>query len=341
LRALTDGVVLAKLKEVGEIACRAVSPDRGSRSHREPVRMRAEVDVNEADLERVKMGGSARVTPDAYPNHHYAAGGEALSAGQSPEGHAQGRSRSLSRTKLLPDMSTRVTFFADPPLPGAETPQKAVLVPAGSLQRDNDGSYVWVVADGRVHRANVETAGDAGDRVRVVSGLTGGEAVVVGDATLHEANASPRPARVEPPSGFLDRRGPRQNPRAGAACRGGRASSGARWITHSGGAATARSLGGGAGVTSSKSLRLAPTAGAGRYARDDCRTPATVVAWMRSPTRIGGAAPPSCVHLHLAAVAAQRTRCASCRPRREQPAIDAYRGHQCRDWTAQDAAAGS
>ena len=59
-------------------------------------------------------------------------------------------------------------------------------MPSGAVQRDNDGSYVWVVEEDRVRRTKVETAGDAGDRVRIVAGLVGGEAVVVGDTALHE-----------------------------------------------------------------------------------------------------------------------------------------------------------
>ena len=59
-----------------------------------------------------------------------------------------------------------------------------MLVPARALQRDNDGSFVWIVEDGRVRRAKVETSGEAGDRVRVVSGLNGGETLVVGEVSL-------------------------------------------------------------------------------------------------------------------------------------------------------------
>src|SRR5690606_18806151 len=96
--------------------------------------------------------------------------------------------------KLLPDMSVRVTFLADPPAPGEET-GKTVLVPAGALQRDNDGTYVWVVRDGRVARVDVVTAGDVGDRVRIASGLAGGEAVVVGDVALKEGQRVSTPER--------------------------------------------------------------------------------------------------------------------------------------------------
>ena len=93
LRAPTDGVVLAKLKEVGEIAVPGGFAGSGDLVRIANLSdMRAEVDVNEADLERVKMGGQALVTPGRVPRAALSgAGGEALSAGGPAEGHAEGR----------------------------------------------------------------------------------------------------------------------------------------------------------------------------------------------------------------------------------------------------------
>ena len=197
LRAPTDGVVLAKLKEVGEIAVPGGFAGSGDLVRIANLSdMRAEVDVNEADLERVRIGGRARVTPDAYPSRHYPA--EVIKL--YPQVDRQKGTLKVEvkilepDAKLLPDMSTRVTFLADPVASGASEVPRAVLVPGGALQRDNDGTYVWIVDGGRVRRAVVETAGDVGDRVRVVSGLSGGEAVVVGDTPLEEGRRVATPS---------------------------------------------------------------------------------------------------------------------------------------------------
>jgi HlyD family secretion protein len=198
LRAPTDGVVLAKLKEVGEIAVPGGFAGSGDLVRIANLTdMRAEVDVNEADLERVRMGGAARVTPDAYPDRHYAARVVKLYPQvDRQKGTLKVEVKILAPDeKLLPDMSTRVTFLADPPAAGSAPQAKAVLVPARALQRDNDGSFVWVVDDGRVRRADVETAGEAGDRVRVVSGLSGGETVVVGEHVLESGQRVEAAAR--------------------------------------------------------------------------------------------------------------------------------------------------
>jgi len=183
LRAPTDGVILAKLKEVGEIAVPGGFAGSG-----DLVRManltdiRAEVDVNEADLNRIHLGQRAQVTPDAYPDARYAAEVVKL----YPQVDRQKGTLKVEvhvlepDARLLPDMSARITFLADRPVtPEAERP--AVLIPASALRRDAAGNmFVWVVRDGRARQVAIETAGEVGDRVRVAKGLGGGEAVVVG-----------------------------------------------------------------------------------------------------------------------------------------------------------------
>jgi len=183
LRAPTDGVVLAKQKEVGEIAVPGGFAGSGDLVRLANLTdIRAEVDINEADLNRIRMGQRAQVTPDAYPDARYAAEVVKLYPQVNRQkGTLKVEVRVLEPdARLLPDMSARITFLADTPAPGqAEAP--AVLVPAPAVRRDaGGGSFVWVVRDGRAYRAGVETAGEVGDRVRVTSGLRGGEAVVVG-----------------------------------------------------------------------------------------------------------------------------------------------------------------
>jgi len=189
LRAPTDGVVLAKLKEVGEIAVPGGFAGSGDLIRLANLSdIRTEVDVNEADLSKVHIGQPAEVTPDAYNDARYAAEVVKL----YPQVDRQKGTLKIEvhilkpDARLLPDMSARVTFLSEPPAPGtAETP--VVLAPAAALRRDDHGdSFVWIMSDGQVHRGPVETAGNVGDRVRIASGLAGGEAVVLGDTTLRD-----------------------------------------------------------------------------------------------------------------------------------------------------------
>ena len=174
LRAPGDGVVLAKLKEVGEIAVPGGFAGSGDLIRLANLDdMRAEVDVNEADLHRVHMGQPAEVAPDAYPEAHYAATVVKL----YPQVDRQKGTLKVEvhiekpDDKLLPDMSARITFLA--PLPPPVDGAPLVLVPSAALRRDGDGgAFVWLVDDGHVRRATVETAGTGLDPVPVSKGLS-------------------------------------------------------------------------------------------------------------------------------------------------------------------------
>jgi RND family efflux transporter MFP subunit len=188
LRAPADGVVLAKLKEVGEIAVPGGFAGSGDLIRLANLNdMRAEVDVNEADLNRIHLGQPATVTPDAYPDARYAAEVVKLYPQvDRQKGTLKTEVRILQPdSKLLPDMSARVTFL-QPPAAGSAA-QSSVLIPATAIQRDAQGeNFVWVVTDGRVRRQRIETGGDVGDKVRITNGLQGGEAVVVSGEVAKE-----------------------------------------------------------------------------------------------------------------------------------------------------------
>jgi HlyD family secretion protein len=184
LRAPADGVVLAKLKEVGEIAVPGGFAGSGDLVRLANLAdIRTEVDVNEADLSRVHMGQPALVTPDAYPDAKY----DAEVVKLYPQVDRQKGTLKVEvhvlkpDARLLPDMSARVTFLAEPQADG-EAEKPAVLVPAAAVQRDARGdNFVWVVSEGRARQTRVDTAGDVGGRVRIAGGLKGGEAVVIGN----------------------------------------------------------------------------------------------------------------------------------------------------------------
>jgi RND family efflux transporter MFP subunit len=195
LRAPRDGVVLAKLKEVGEIAVPggfAGSGDLVRMANLED--MRAEVDVNEADLARVRMGGPARVAPDAHPDRAYAAEVVKLYPQvDRQKGTLKVEVRILDPDEsLLPDMSARITFLAERPPPGEEKPY--VTVPERAVHGGDDGAFVWLVAEGKALRRPVRVGGAASDgRVRIENGLRGGETVVLDDVGLEEgAPVAPR-----------------------------------------------------------------------------------------------------------------------------------------------------
>jgi len=199
LRAPRDGVVLAKMKEVGEIAVPGGFEGAGDLIRMANLEdLRAEIDINESDLHRIRMGQEAEVVPDAYPDRAYAARVVKL----YPQVNRQKGTLKIEvqiphpDEKLLPDMSVRINFLAE------ARPQTAggavVMIPRAALREDEHGRYVWVVADGRVRRQAVTIGTELGDQVQILDGLTGGEVLATGDASrLHDGvpvrTATPAP----------------------------------------------------------------------------------------------------------------------------------------------------
>jgi RND family efflux transporter MFP subunit len=181
LRAPMDGVILAKLKEVGEIAVPGGFAGSGDLIRMANLSdLRAEVDVNEADLSRVSLGQPAQVVPDAFQDHRYAARVVKLYPQVNRQkGTLKVEVKILEPDEVLrPDMSVRIHFLAE------ARPEKAgepvVLAPRGALRQEDGAAFVWVVTAGRLRRQPVRTAAEMGDRVVVADGLLGGEALVVG-----------------------------------------------------------------------------------------------------------------------------------------------------------------
>jgi len=184
LRAPTTGVILAKQKEVGEIAVPGGFAGSGDLIRLANLSdMRAQVDVNEADLNRVRMGQAAQVIPDAYPESAY----EAAVVKMYPQVDRQKGTLRIEvhiknpDAKLLPDMSARVVFLGDA-LPAAQANVPIVLVPTDAVRRDERGeSVVWVVRDERATRIRVQTSGEVGARIRVSGEINEGDSVIVSE----------------------------------------------------------------------------------------------------------------------------------------------------------------
>jgi HlyD family secretion protein len=183
LYAPRSGVILAKLKEVGEIAVPGGFSGSG-----DLIRManlddlRGQVDVTESELGKVHLGQRAQVVPDAYPDRRYSA-------------HVVKLYPQIDRQKgtlrvevqiehpddhLWPDMSARIAFLEQAP---AGANGRLVLVPRRAVAGAGADAHVWTVVDGAVHRTAVTLGADFGEQVQVTTGLGGGETVVVGDTS--------------------------------------------------------------------------------------------------------------------------------------------------------------
>lgn len=149
-----------------------------------------EVDVNESYIQRVRPGQKALATLDAYPDW------QIPSRVIMPVPTAD-RQKATVRVRLafegldpriLPDMGVKVAFLGEEPAGGA-APTRAVVVPRAAVRKDGGRDVVFVVQGEKVERRAVGLSPAPGDEAVVISGLSGGERVVVeGPAELKDGD---------------------------------------------------------------------------------------------------------------------------------------------------------
>lgn len=142
--------------------------------------LEAEVDVNESRLSELREGQPARVAVDAVPSKRYR--GELrqiVPTADRQRAVVKVRVRLLDAdASLMPEMALRVTFVQDASAP---VEAAAVLIPREAVVRGGGTTAVWIVADGKASRRDVELGAEKDGKVEVKRGVSGGDAVVTGN----------------------------------------------------------------------------------------------------------------------------------------------------------------
>ena len=190
IRSPIDGRVTARKIQPGEAASPAgiVTGTRGGAlfTVADFSTLEAEVDIGEARLAELRERHPARIAVDAVPGRKYR--GELrqiVPMADRTRAVVKVRVRLLDAdAQLLPDMGLRVSFLA-----GDASVQESAgpLIPQGAVLSAGGRTFVWLVADGKAASRDVTLGKKDGANVEVTSGLSGGEAVIVGnDVTLRE-----------------------------------------------------------------------------------------------------------------------------------------------------------
>ncbi len=145
-----------------------------------PEALTIEVAVSARYAAMLRPGAAARILADQAPETPI----EAAVSEVLPVANAD--SRTFTVRIALPKGAPRLAVGSLAKVTiDVQTSPAAVSVPVDALRNEGNTTYVWVVADGKAMRKNVELGPTEGDHVEILSGLRVGEQVVVtGAATL-------------------------------------------------------------------------------------------------------------------------------------------------------------
>jgi multidrug efflux pump subunit AcrA (membrane-fusion protein) len=135
-------------------------------------------DVNESNLGKLGDRQPAEITLDAVPDktyHGYLR--QIVPAADRQKGTVRVKvAFSDADDKILPDLSARVSFTAEPTQ--GKAGRSRILIPKSALATREGHTGVFRVAQGRAKFQAVETSGEVQGQVEVTKGLQGGEALV-------------------------------------------------------------------------------------------------------------------------------------------------------------------
>jgi RND family efflux transporter MFP subunit len=183
IRAPISGTVIDKIADLGEMLFPMKTMEGKSGSAVVTLAnlkiMNVEIDINEDDLEKIRLGKPALINPDSFPGRTYK--GEVIEI--SPMADRQKnvvpiKVRVHNPDKFLkPDMSAKVTFqekAAD------QASLKAVIqVPRTAVADKNGRNIVFVFEGDQPREREVQLGKVEGEYVTIEKGLVDGEKIVV------------------------------------------------------------------------------------------------------------------------------------------------------------------
>ncbi len=189
IRAPFAGYVAERNLDTGAYVSSATAStstmSRGIMSLHDINTVRVLIEVVERDIPLVQVGQKAELRAEAYPDHVFK--GTVTRIVQA----LNRATRTMAVEVDLPNGDRRLKggmFARVEVLVG--THRHALQIPIDAVSRLEDTQYVYVVRDGRARRIEVEVGARSGNRIEILKGLTGDEAVIVsGKDLVHDGRA--------------------------------------------------------------------------------------------------------------------------------------------------------
>ena len=184
IRAPFSGVVTEKYAHPGEMISPAAVggfTQTGICTLVDMQSLEIDVDVNEAYIQRVHDNMRVDAVLDAYPNWHIPAHVISVVPTANKEKATVKVRIAFDKldARILPQMGVQVWFYAEPNSNHAQASVAAISIPQTAVHGSAGNQYVYLVRQGRVKLQSVKISPGANGQVTVLSGLNGGETLVV------------------------------------------------------------------------------------------------------------------------------------------------------------------
>ena len=183
IRAPFDGTVLTKNADVGEI----VSPFGASINSRAAVvtmadmkSLQVEADVSESNIEKILLNQECEIVLDAYPEKSYPGYVAKIvpTADRSKATVLVKVGFKEYDSRVLPEMSAKVTFLS-PKADKVKVEEKPILlVPASSVVTRKGIDIVFIVKDDKAIEVQVQVGRKFGENIEIISGIDAGESII-------------------------------------------------------------------------------------------------------------------------------------------------------------------
>ena len=183
IRSPFNGTVLTKNADVGEI----VSPFGASINSRAAVvtmadmtSLQVEADVSESNIEKIKMNQECEIFLDAYPEIMYP-GFVAKIVPTADRSKATVLVKVGFReydSRVLPEMSAKVTFLSPKTDKVQEDIKQILVVPSSSIVTRKGKEVVFRIKDDKAEEVIIKLGRKFGDNIEVLSGLMAGEEII-------------------------------------------------------------------------------------------------------------------------------------------------------------------
>jgi len=175
------GVITKKNAEVGEVVSSLSAGANAVGSVATLVdfeTLEVQVELAQTSLRAAREGAPVLIYLDAFPDDAFRGRVRQIwPTADRQKATVELRAEFLERDgRILPEMGVRVIFTADEE---AQPPEPRVQAPERAVRRDADGPAAFVLEQGRVRRVALELGAAERGSVRVLSGLQGGETLVL------------------------------------------------------------------------------------------------------------------------------------------------------------------